>query len=35
MLALMGIDIHRCPRCQTGTLMWVSDLAVSPPWHSS
>jgi hypothetical protein len=35
MLALMGIDIHRCPRCQTGTLMWVADLAVSPPWDSS
>jgi hypothetical protein len=35
MLALMGIDIHRCPRCQTGTLMWVFDLAVSRPWDSS
>ncbi len=35
MLALTGIDIHRCPRCQKGTLMWVSDLAVSPPWDSS
>ena len=35
MLALMGIDIHRCPRCQTGTLMWVFDLAVSQPWDSS
>jgi hypothetical protein len=35
MLALMGIDIHRCPRCQTGTLIRVSDLAVSRPWDSS
>ena len=35
MLALMGIDIHRCPRCQTGTLIWVSDLAVSRPRDSS
>jgi hypothetical protein len=35
MLALMGIDIRRCPRCQTGTLMWVFDLALSRPWDSS
>ena len=35
MLALTGIDIHRCPRCQTGTLMWVCALAVSQPWNSS
>jgi hypothetical protein len=35
MLALTGIDIHRCPLCQNGTLMWVSQLAVSIPWNSS
>ena len=35
MLALMGIDIHRCPLCQKGTLVWVSQLAASPPWNSS
>ena len=35
MLALMGIDIHRCPLCQKGTLVWVSQLAASPPWDSS
>jgi phosphopantetheinyl transferase (holo-ACP synthase) len=26
---------YRTAHCQTGTLMWVSDLAVSPPWDSS
>jgi hypothetical protein len=35
MLALTGIFIHRCPLCQNGTLLWVSQLAVSPPWDSS
>ena len=35
MLALTGIDIHRCPLCQKGTLMWVSQLAASPSWNSS
>ncbi len=35
MLALTGIDIHRCPLCQKGTLVWVSRLAASPPWNSS
>jgi predicted Zn-ribbon and HTH transcriptional regulator len=35
MLALTGIDIHRCPVCQKGTLAWVSQLAASPPWDSS
>src|SRR5919198_3240735 len=35
MLALTGIDIHRCPLCQKGTLVWVSPLAASPPWDSS
>lgn len=35
MLALTGIDIHRCPFCQQGTLMWVSQLAASSPWDSS
>ena len=35
MLALTGIDIHRCPRCPKGTLVWVSALAVSRPWDSS
>jgi hypothetical protein len=35
MLALTGIDIHRCPLCQKGTLVWVSQLAASPPWNSS
>jgi Putative transposase/Transposase zinc-binding domain len=34
-LALTGIDIHRCPRCLKGTLVWVSELAVSIPWNSS
>jgi predicted Zn-ribbon and HTH transcriptional regulator len=35
MLALTGIDIHRCPLCQKGTLAWVSQLSASPPWDSS
>ena len=35
MLALTGIDIHRCPLCQKGTLVWISRLAASPPWNSS
>jgi Putative transposase/Transposase zinc-binding domain len=35
MLALTGIDIHRCPLCQKGTLVWVSQLAASSPWDSS
>jgi hypothetical protein len=35
MLALTGIDIHRCPLCQKGTLVWASKLAASPPWDSS
>jgi Putative transposase/Transposase zinc-binding domain len=35
MLALTGFDIHRCPLCQKGTLVWVSQLAASPPWDSS
>lgn len=35
MLALTGIDIHRCPLCQKGTLVWVSQLAASPLWDSS
>jgi predicted Zn-ribbon and HTH transcriptional regulator len=35
MLALTGIDITRCPLCQKGTLVWVSQLAASPPWDSS
>jgi hypothetical protein len=35
MLALTGIDIHRCPLCQKGTLVWVSQLAASPPYDSS
>lgn len=35
MLALTGIDIHRCPLCLKGTLVWVSELVVSIPWNSS
>jgi predicted Zn-ribbon and HTH transcriptional regulator len=35
MLALTGIDIHRCPLCQKGTLVWVSQLSASPPWDST
>jgi hypothetical protein len=35
LLALTGIDIHRCPLCQKGTLVWVSQLAASSPWDSS
>ena len=35
MLALTGIDIHRCPLCQKGTLVWAAKLAASPPWDSS
>jgi hypothetical protein len=35
MLALTGINIHRCPLCQKGTLVWVSQLAASPSWNSS
>jgi hypothetical protein len=35
MLALTGIDIHRCPLCQKGTLVWVSQLTASPLWDSS
>lgn len=35
LLALTGIDIHRCPLCQKGTLVWVAQLAVSAPWDSS
>jgi hypothetical protein len=35
MLALTGIDIHRCPLCQKGMLVWVSQLAASPPSDSS
>ena len=35
MLALTGIDITRCPLCQKGTLVWVSQLATSPSWNSS
>jgi hypothetical protein len=35
MLTLTGIDIHRCPLCQKGTLLWVSQLAASSPWDSS
>ena len=35
MLAFTGIDIHRCPLCQKGTLVWVSQLAASPLWDSS
>ena len=35
MLVLTGIDIHRCPLCQKGMLVWVSQLAASPPWNSS
>ena len=34
-LALTGIDIHRCPLCHKGTLVWASKLAASPPWDSS
>jgi Putative transposase/Transposase zinc-binding domain len=35
MLALTGIDIHRCPLCQKGKLVWVSQLSASPLWDSS
>jgi Putative transposase len=35
MLALTGSDITRCSLCQKGTLVWVSQLAASPPWNSS
>jgi len=35
MLALTGIDIHRCPHCRNGTLIWVCKLASCRPWDSS
>lgn len=35
MLALTSIDIHRCPLCLKGTLVWISQLAASPRWDSS
>lgn len=35
MLAVTGIDIHRCPRCRTGTLIWACELAASRPRDSS
>jgi hypothetical protein len=34
-LSLTGIDIHRCPRCLKGTLLWVPELAASIPCNSS
>jgi hypothetical protein len=35
MLQLTGIDITRCPLCQKGTLVFLSDLPVPIPWDSS
>ncbi len=31
MLHLAGIDITRCPRCQTGTMVIVAELSKRPP----
>jgi hypothetical protein len=35
MLQLTGIDITRCPLCQKGTLVFLSNLSVPIPWDSS
>jgi hypothetical protein len=35
MLILTGIDIHRCPLCQKGMLVRVSEVAMAPQWDSS
>jgi hypothetical protein len=38
LLELTGIDLSRCPRCQKGTMIVISDLSPissSPPWDSS
>jgi hypothetical protein len=35
MLQLTGIDITRCPLCQKGTLVFLSDLPVPMLWDSS
>jgi len=35
MLQLTGIDITRCPLCQKGTLVFLTNLAVPAPWDSS
>jgi len=35
MLELTGIDITRCPLCQKGTLVFLSNLSVPIPWDSS
>jgi predicted Zn-ribbon and HTH transcriptional regulator len=35
MLALTGIDLTRCPRCQNGTLVFLAQLPIPPPQDSS
>jgi hypothetical protein len=35
MLQLTGIDITRCPLCQKGTLVFLSNLPLPAPWDSS
>ena len=35
MLQLTGIDITRCPLCQKGTLVFLSNLVLPTPWDSS
>ena len=35
MLQLTGVDITRCPLCQKGTLVFLSNLPVPIPWDSS
>ncbi len=35
MLILTGIDIHRCPLCQKGMLVWVCEVPMVPQWDSS
>jgi hypothetical protein len=35
MLQLAGIDITRCPLCQKGTLVFLSNLPLPTPWDSS
>jgi putative transposase/transposase-like zinc-binding protein len=35
MLALTGIDLTRCPLCQKGTLVFLTNLSIPAPWDSS
>jgi hypothetical protein len=35
MLALTGIDLTRCPRCQKGTLIFRAKIPIAEPWNSS